>query len=288
MADLGVHDGTFHADEVTAAALLILFDLVDRDQIVRTRDMSKLDTCEFVCDVGGIFDPDSKRFDHHQSDYTGALSSAGMILNYLRDTGVIDQALHQFYAEHLIDGIDAIDNGAYTSPPGHCTFSTVVSEFIPVKHDASKEELDQAFFEALAFVERHLKHMHERFSYIQEAKAVVDAEMQKGGEVLYFDRSLPWLDSFFELGGETHKAKFIIMPSGDHWKLRGVPPSYDRRMEVRVPLPENWAGLLADDLKSVSGIDGAIFCHKGRFISIWETREDALKALEVALGKDSL
>ena len=288
MKSLGVHDGTFHADEVTATALLILFGLVSADQIVRTRDQAELDTCDFVCDVGGIFDPEKKRFDHHQSDYTGTLSSAGMILNYLRDTKVIEPALHQFLAEHLIDGIDAIDNGAYTSPVGHCTFSSVVSEFIPVKHDASKDEHDRAFFEALAFVMRHLKHMLERFAYIQEAKAVVEAEMQKGGEVLYFDRSLPWLDSFFELGGQAHPAKFIIMPSGDHWKLRGVPPSYERRMEVRVPLPEKWAGLLADDLKAVSGIAGAIFCHKGRFISIWETPEDALKALEVALGKNGL
>lgn len=286
MGSLGVHDGTFHADEVTAAALLILFGLVDQHQIVRTRDHTKLNACEFVCDVGGIFAPDKKRFDHHQSDYNGHLSSAGMILNYLRDTNVIEPALHQFLAEHLIDGIDAIDNGNYTSPIGHCTFSAVVSEFIPVKHDASRQALDAAFFEALTFVKRHLNHMLERFAYIQEAKAIVDIEMQKGDEVLYFDQSLPWLDSFFELGGEMHPAKFIVMPSGEHWKLRGIPPSYERRMEVRVPLPEKWAGLLADDLKSVSGIEGAIFCHKGRFISIWKTREDALNALEVVLGKN--
>ena len=30
----GTHDGTFHADEVTACALLILFDLVDEDKVL--------------------------------------------------------------------------------------------------------------------------------------------------------------------------------------------------------------------------------------------------------------
>jgi len=72
------------------------------------------------------------------------------------------------------------------------------------------------------------------------------------------------------------------MPSGTHWKLRGIPPSLDDRMRVRSPLPEKWAGLMGDDLKKATGISGAIFCHKGRFISVWETREDALKAWELA------
>jgi uncharacterized UPF0160 family protein len=54
-------------------------------------------------------------------------------------------------------------------------------------------------------------------------------------------------------------------------------------MKVRMPQPQHWAGLSDEDLKKVSGIRGAVFCHKGRFISVWETREDALKALEYTL-----
>ncbi len=54
-------------------------------------------------------------------------------------------------------------------------------------------------------------------------------------------------------------------------------------MKVRVPLPEAWAGLMDEELKKASGISGAIFCHKGRFISVWETKKDALRALKLAL-----
>jgi uncharacterized UPF0160 family protein len=39
---VGTHDGTFHADEVTACALLLLFDLVDGNKIVRTRQLDQL------------------------------------------------------------------------------------------------------------------------------------------------------------------------------------------------------------------------------------------------------
>ncbi len=52
----GVHNGEFHADEVTACALLIHFDLIDTDKIIRTRDLEHLKSCDFVCDVGGEYD----------------------------------------------------------------------------------------------------------------------------------------------------------------------------------------------------------------------------------------
>lgn len=278
MGSLGIHDGTFHADEVTACALLIMYGKVDRDKVVRTRDLHVLSKCDYVCDVGGVFDPALKRFDHHQSDYSGPLSSAGMILNYLADQDIIESAWHKFLADKLIIGVDTIDNGGYTPPNGLCTFSGVISEFVPVDHDAPAKAYDTAFFEALDFCMGHLRRLRARFDYIQAAKAVVKHAMESKEKVLYFDKSIPWIESFFELGGEHHPAEFIIMPTGKHWKLRGIPPTYDRRMEVRRPLPEAWAGLLERELKKVSGIDGAIFCHKGRFISIWQTKEDAEKA----------
>jgi uncharacterized UPF0160 family protein len=91
------------------------------------------------------------------------------------------------------------------------------------------------------------------------------------------------MDAFFELGGERHPATFVIMPVTGGWKLRGIPPTNDDRMRVRVPLPAVWAGLMDEALTKVSGIPGAIFCHKGRFISMWKTKEEALSALKQVL-----
>lgn len=34
--------------------------------IIRTRDTAELDLCDVVVDVGGVYDPDKHRFDHHQ------------------------------------------------------------------------------------------------------------------------------------------------------------------------------------------------------------------------------
>src|SRR5690242_10873206 len=118
----GTHDGTFHADEVTACALLELYGLIDHDKIKRTRSVEELAVCEYVCDVGGVYTPEIKRFDHHQAEYRGILSSAGMVLEYLKSQNVITQKEFDFLNNSLIRGVDAHDNGKDPQIVGFCTF----------------------------------------------------------------------------------------------------------------------------------------------------------------------
>jgi uncharacterized UPF0160 family protein len=276
----GTHDGTFHADEVTACALLLLFGLIDRVKIVRTRDQERLASCEYVCDVGGIYNPKAKRFDHHQVEYAGELSSAGMVWQYLREQEIIDEQTYQFFNRSLIIGVDAHDNGKVIQETGTCTFSHVIANFVPSIYDADPLLQEEAFFQALDFVLGHLKRLLERWRYIQHCRQKVAEAMASKQKYLLFEEALPWMESFFDLGGEYHPALFLIMPSGGHWKLRGIPPNNEQRMQVRMPLPERWAGLLNEDLQRASGIPGAVFCHKGRFISVWQTKEDAFNALD--------
>lgn len=282
----GTHDGSFHADEVTACALLLVFNLIDQDKIIRTRHPDKLEQCEFVCDVGGIYDPLMRRFDHHQLEYGGDLASAGMIWRYLRDAEIIDQALYDYVNHAIIWGIDAHDNGKVVQEEGVCTFSHVIANYVPITYEAGEEERNNAFFQALDFVKGHFQRLFNRYHYIHSCKDLVAAAMATRGKALIFDEAMPWQDNFFDLGGENHPALFVIMPSQDHWKLRGIPPNSVDRMEVRMSLPQEWAGLRDEELQKASGIEGGIFCHKGRFISVWRTKEDALKALRYVLRKE--
>lgn len=282
----GTHDGSFHADEVTACAMLLLFQLIDRDKIVRTRDHDKLMRCEYVCDVAGVYDPKEKLFDHHQSDYQGPMSSAGMVLLHLQDTGIITPKEKGFLDRLIILGVDAHDNGRELHETGVTTYSHIISNFNPIEHDADPKEQDEAFFRALQFAESYFQRVWDRYKYIQSCRELVAESMAQNSKCMVFDKNIPWMDIFFESGGEHHPALFVIMPSGSHWKLRGIPPSMREKMKVRVPMPARWAGMLEDELRKTSGIKGAIFCHKGRFISVWETREDALKALEMILNKE--
>ncbi|MBS0629426.1 MAG: MYG1 family protein [Verrucomicrobia bacterium] len=281
----GTHDGTFHADEVSACALLLVFNLIDPDKIFRTRDPQKLAQCEYVCDVGGVYDPKKKRFDHHQLEYGGELSSAGMIWLYLHDQKLVDQPLYDFVNHSIILGIDAHDIGKVMQKEGVCTFSHVIAGYVPIAYGSDEAQQNKAFFEALHFVVGHFERLFRRYQYILSCRDKVAAAMAPRNEALIFDEAMPWLENFFELGGENHPALFVIMPSQDHWKLRGIPPNPHEKMDVRLPLPEKWAGLRDEALQKASGIKGAIFCHKGRFISVWETKEDALKALSFIVGE---
>lgn len=283
LRSLGTHDGSFHADEVTACSLLLLFNQIDRQKVRRTRDQKVLDRCDYVCDVGGIYDAAKRRFDHHQVNYQGPLSSAGMILLYLKEQGILEPHLYDYLNKSLIMGVDAHDNGVAKVDPGITSFSQVISNFMPIEYEASPAEIDAAFFKAVDFCFGHLERMKKRYLYTLDCRAIVKKVMAHATQVLLFEESVPWLENFFDLGGEFHPAQFVIMPTGKIWKLRGIPPTLADRMKVRKALPEHWAGLQDEELKKASGIEGAIFCHKGRFISIWETKQDALKALNIAL-----
>ena len=281
----GTHDGTFHADEVTACALLLLFDLIDKDKIVRTRDTDKLNKCEFVCDVGGIYDSKRKLFDHHQADYKGLFSSAGMVLQYLKDIEILKPNEYQFFNDSLIIGVDAVDNGRESQRPGYCSYSDVITNFTPIQYDPDPEDEKKAFSVAFDFALVHLHRLWDRYHYVQSCRQIVADAMARDKDCLMFDRGIPWKELFFELGGVNHPARFVIMSSGNHWNLRCIPPSFEDLMNVRVPLPEEWAGLCDKELKNVTGIPGAVFCHKGRFISVWETKEDAIKAMRYTITK---
>lgn len=280
---LGTHDGSFHADEVTACSLLLLFDQIDRDKIYRTRDETILARCDFVCDVGGEYDPKKRRFDHHQVGYGGSMSSAGMVLLYLKEQKAIEPHLYDSLNKSLVMGVDAHDNGVAKLEAGTTSFSQVISNFLPVEYSVSGSVMDRAFFEAVDFAIGHLERLTKRHLYTLECREAVRRAMVGGSHVLIFEEPLPWMENFFDLGGEIHPAQFVIMPAGSHWKLRGIPPSLSERMKVRCPLPESWGGLHEETLRKVSGIPGAIFCHKGRFISIWETKADAIRALHLAM-----
>lgn len=280
------HDGSFHADEVCACALLLLFDVIDKDKIHRSRDPIVIDQCEYVCDVGGKYSPKQKRFDHHQKEYIGDLASAGMILLYLKHSAFMDPHLYDHFNNSLIKFVDAHDIGK--SETRGYSFSQIIANFIPIDYNASSKERFSAFMRAVEFTYGHLKRMQDRFLYSRRSIDIVKKAMHPKKKYLIIDQSIPWMDAFFDLAGDTHPALFLVMPTQGHYKLRAIPPDSNSRMKVRMPLPFEWAGLHNDDLKKTSKIDGAIFCHKGRFISIWETKQDALKALKYVLDKSGV
>ncbi|XP_077528776.1 MYG1 exonuclease-like [Haemaphysalis longicornis] len=132
---IGTHNGTFHCDEALACFLLKQLPDYKDATVVRSRDPAVLDTCDVVVDVGGVYDPAKKRYDHHQRGFmetmhsldaakkwTTKLSSAGLVYVHhgrdviahtlgwkLSDPSV--EAIYDKVYENFMEEIDAIDNG---------------------------------------------------------------------------------------------------------------------------------------------------------------------------------
>jgi uncharacterized UPF0160 family protein len=129
---LGTHDGHFHCDEALACAMLAMLPSFKGHALLRTRDPAALGTCDVLVDVGAVYDPAAKRYDHHQRGFGESLaeighktklSSAGLVWRHYgrtllsqlaqpeqlpdKDLDVLYRKVYRDFIEHL----DAIDNG---------------------------------------------------------------------------------------------------------------------------------------------------------------------------------
>ena len=67
---IATHSGSFHADDVFGVAVLAA--LHPQHEIARTREPREVAAADFAVDVGGEWDPQRGRFDHHQRGFDGA------------------------------------------------------------------------------------------------------------------------------------------------------------------------------------------------------------------------
>ncbi|CAM9313090.1 unnamed protein product [Ectocarpus sp. 6 AP-2014] len=130
---IGTHSGSFHCDEALACAMLKILPEWSDAVIVRSRDEAELAKCDAVVDVGGVYDPTTLRFDHHQKtfhdtlseeNFQTRLSSAGLVYRHygrqilkqlVEGTSVpedvVDKKLYAKVYKNFVEHIDGIDNG---------------------------------------------------------------------------------------------------------------------------------------------------------------------------------
>ena len=278
---VATHHATFHADDVLAWAMLSLF-LDPAATLTRTRDPEILADSDIVFDVGGVFDEPTCRFDHHQQSYGGDLSSAGMVLHWLEERGTIDSGLAADLRGSIVDYVDEVDTGRRQPERGVPCFAGLVDAH--TKGCESLAEFDEAFHRAADMARgilRGLVREHEaRKRNRQWISAAMDDAVARGSNLMLLSHWFDWKPPYYDLGGAEHPSEFVLQPdlSGLTWRIVAVPPergSFDKK----VPLPLPWAGLVDDGLAEVTGIAGARFCHKNRFIAVFDTREGALSAL---------
>jgi uncharacterized UPF0160 family protein len=286
------HSGSFHADDVLAAATLRLVN--PSLPILRTRDQDQLNAADIVFDVGRVFDPASGRFDHHQLEYREArengipFSSFGLIWRELGAALCGSAAAAARVDRWLVQGVDAVDCGVTlnkeASPVTVMSISSAIGSFNPGwQDDASPEARIEAFEQAVAWAKAVLQNTIRDARGLEAARAVVErGVLSEGGRLLVLDNDVPWKEAV--LGSpEFERVLYVVSPdTQEKWHVHTV-PDFPGSFNNRQSLPAAWAGLDGGELDAVVGIQGCVFCHRGRFVAGHRTKDGALEMARLAL-----
>jgi uncharacterized UPF0160 family protein len=285
---IATHNGKFHADDVLGVALLT--HLHPDAEVVRTRDADRLAEADVVLDVGGVFDPATRRFDHHQlssgARESGILYSAFGLLwqQYGKEFCDGDEAVWQKIDSRLVTAVDAVDNGQdlYTVND-YGTYPFDVSEYLGLFNPLVEgEDFDSQFEVAVGLATQLLLRLKARY-----AGAIAAERDFLAAYAASPDKRYVVLERFVPHGGIATKQPdllFTLFPGASGgWTIQTVRPEgsqYGSRKE----LPRAWRGLTGSELAAVTGVPDSVFCHKAGFIGAAESRDGALRLLELALA----
>ncbi|XP_064602553.1 MYG1 exonuclease-like [Liolophura sinensis] len=323
---IGTHNGTFHCDEVLACFLLKQLKEYRDAEIVRTRDPAVLQTCDVVVDVGGLYDPSTHRYDHHQRSFSESmktlrpgktwgtkLSSAGLvylhhgqqILAQTLETAVDDPITDLVYDkvyEHFVEEIDAVDNGISVSDgvPRYIISTTISNRvgYLNPKWNEPDVDEEECFKKAMTLVGEEFldRVLYYKNAWLPARVIVEEAvknrlQIDTSGEVVALEKGgCPWKDHLFSLETELFVdplVKFVLYPdSNNKWRVQCVPVRLGS-FENRLSLPEQWRGVRDEELSKLTGIPGCVFVHANGFIGGNVSYEGALEMARQALKKQS-
>lgn len=286
------HSGTFHADDVLAAAALRLAK--PSVTILRSRDNDQLHAADILFDVGRVFNPATCRFDHHQLEYSEAranaipYSSFGLVWRELGDKLCGSAAAANRVDIALVQGVDAVDCGVTISKEvvqvKLMSISAVLGSFNQGWQDlATTEAINAAFEQAVSVAKLILENAIREASGFEKAKAVVEqSAVLEGGRVLALEHGVPWKETVLD-SSKYDQLLYVIYPDAQaKWHLSCVPDK-SGSFSNRKSLPVAWAGLDGVELDKVTGIKGCVFCHRARFVGGHTTREGVLEMARLAL-----
>ncbi len=286
------HSGSFHADDVLAAAALRLAK--PSVTILRSRDMEQLNAADILFDVGRVFNPATCRFDHHQLEYTEArengipYSSFGLVWRELGEKLCGSAAAANRVDISLVQGVDAIDCGVTISKEATLvklmSVSAVLGSFNQGWQDlASAEAINHAFEQAVGVAKAILENAIREAKGFENAKVVVEqGELLEEGQLLLLKNGVPWKETVLE-SSKYDKLLYVIFPDAQaKWHLSCVPAKAGS-FSNRKSLPATWAGLDGEELDKVTGIAGCVFCHRARFVGGHTTKDGAMEMARLAL-----
>jgi uncharacterized UPF0160 family protein len=296
---LVTHSGGFHADELLSS--VILTRLFPQARLIRSRAPEWITpgVDRIIYDVGGAYDAAGRIFDHHQRgaplrEDGQPFSSFGLIWkhygrDYLTALGLPEahiELLHASFDASFVLPVDLMDNGALSlsaaGPLAGLTLPPLLETLKPVFDEADPNAEDRGFQNALTIARSFAEARIAQSAAKLRAEALVHQAIEDAGNgpILELPMGMPFRPAIVKAGADH--LLFVVHPRQKDWCLTGIRRA-DEGFELRADLPAAWAGLSDRDLEAACGIDGATFCHNGRFIAAAKTREAALAMAELAV-----
>ncbi|MEI7765187.1 MAG: MYG1 family protein [bacterium] len=296
---LVTHNGSFHADDVFACATLsLMLEKLGQDfEVKRTRDEDLIKNADYVFDVGGIYDPELNRFDHHQKGGSGhrdngiEYSSFGLVWKHFGNEITGGTEISKRVDEKLVQIVDAIDNGMDISSsviPNVVNYG--IYDIVATFHPSYKEinpDHDSAFLDILIFAKKLLQKEIEKAQDQEEIHQYIfkhiDTAAKESG-LLILDEYIPRVEIYIELINYP-EILFVVSPGSikmTMWKLITLRKDMNF-FENRKDLPAIWGGLKDEEFSKASGVSDVVFCHRALFLAVTKTKEAATKLAELAL-----
>jgi len=297
------HDVGFHPDDVFAVATLLLYLGEENSEVIRSRDPEIIKTGDYVVDNGFVYDPDKNLFDHHQRGGAGLrengipYASFGLVWMKFGEELCKSKDVADFLEARLIQPVDAYDNGIdIFKLTSHNVFPyrliEVIFTFFPTWKE-SRENVDGAFMEAVAFAEKLLAREIKRsqddveahnaikdvYNKTKDKKLIVLEEDNSYGRFI-IDAILSEFPEPIYFINYRRDAKGAEDPTA--WQIIAVNTKKDS-LNLRKAFPEGWRGLLAEDLSKLTGVEDAYLCHRSGFMCLAGSKEGAIKLAQLAL-----
>ena len=303
---IATHDGTFHADETTACAILTY--LFENHSIIRSRDEEELEKADIIIDVSQK--NDDKHFDHHSKEFTLCrengvkYATAGLMwkkfgidylklvskneLNFTPSKQVIEKAFLRIDTDFMTM-IDLNDNGQLTSYVQSVANATndkeqQIVDSLNELYQASPDipyivammnlpnqtgaDQDKAFNNTVKMLRGILLNVAINALHTESGIAKV-LELYQGGEMLIMHERLPWTSAVLNNLEIFKDCKIAVYPDRNmRWRVQSLPVSKAARFKNRLSAPVSWRGLNDKELDKVTGLNNTTFIHIGHFFHI--------------------
>lgn len=297
------HDGSFHYDELLASAVLL--KIYPDATIIRTRDQRLIEEADIVYDVGSKFDPETRRFDHHQNTFTETyspnynikLSSAGLIYKFYADellslydffptSPFYEEIKLKIYEEFFLSA-DAIDNGVEIfGEIKPRTVQGMVGCFNShvKKAPGSEKSENTRFLEALDLVQsdfsRYMDHV--LYDYVFSYSDIYDDVLKNEGDIFVTEKPVI-REIVYEIDKKFNKGiKFIVCKSTNEWRILTLPLE-KHKFAIKYPLHKNWRGFRELELSKIADIPDCVFVHGSGFTGSNRTKEGAIEMCKRSL-----